>query len=95
MSLLIALPSEILLKILDNLPLKDLARAECVRKHLKTVGKLATNLNIRFYVDSPSQTAWKPIRSILADNALGEIISKISVHWHRRDVDRWKTLAKY
>ncbi|KAF3185366.1 hypothetical protein TWF788_004686 [Orbilia oligospora] len=92
---LITIPNEILLQIFDNLHLRDLSRAKRTCKHFNTIGKLVTNLNIKFYVDAPNQTAWKLIRSILADNTLGEKISRILVCWRRRNVNRRKTLTKY
>ncbi|KAF3116583.1 hypothetical protein TWF103_008346 [Orbilia oligospora] len=92
---LITIPNEILLQIFYNLHLQDLSRAKRTCKHFNTIGKLVTNLNIKFYIDAPNQTAWKLIRSILADNTLGEKISRTSVRWRRRDVDRRKTLTKY
>ncbi|KAF3290035.1 hypothetical protein TWF132_007231 [Orbilia oligospora] len=92
---LITIPNEILLQIFYNLHIQDLSRAKRTCKHFNAIGKLVTKLNIKFYIDAPNQTAWKLIRSILADNTLGEKISRISVRWRRRDVDRRKTLTKY
>ncbi|KAF3230853.1 hypothetical protein TWF191_008694 [Orbilia oligospora] len=95
MASLITIPNEIILQIFYNLHLRDLSRAKRTCKHFNTIGKLVTNLNIKFYVDAPNQTAWKLIRSILADNTLGEKISRILVCWRRRNVNRRKTLTKY
>ncbi|KAF3316964.1 hypothetical protein TWF173_000969 [Orbilia oligospora] len=91
----ILIPNEILLEIFNNLHLQDLSRAKRTCKRFNTIGKLVTNLNIKFYIDAPNQTAWKLIRSILADNTLGGKISRISIRWRRREAELRKSLTKY
>ncbi|KAK6498385.1 hypothetical protein TWF481_010976 [Arthrobotrys musiformis] len=92
---IIEFPNEILLSVLEKLPCADLAQAKLVCKHFHVIGELVSNLEIKFYVDIPNHQGWKLIRCILADNSLGTKISRVSVHWRRRDVNRRKTLTKY
>ncbi|KAF3920767.1 hypothetical protein ABW20_dc0103118 [Dactylellina cionopaga] len=86
------LPTEILLNIFENLPTEDLARVRRTCKPFNDVGNLVRRLSIKLCIDAPNFAAWKLIRSILANPALGEKIVKVSVRWCRRDPDRIKTL---
>ncbi|KAK6530776.1 hypothetical protein TWF281_007611 [Arthrobotrys megalospora] len=95
MAPILSLPVEILLQIFQNESLTAADVARCARTCRLFHDTAATcKIDYNFQVDDVSRSAWRLIRCLLVNPALGQRFRKITVTWHRRRPRKPKTWAK-